>query len=143
MNDEFNKTLQLNIDDLIKSIPVVCSHCKQIYEIKQRHVGEGVEAGAAYGICPECEKKQAEELSAPEEEEHPEELPLNRTVTVNVDDMLKSIPIVCAWCNKIYHIKAWQVDKGKPTAVSHGICRDCEKKQQAELAQLNRDKLKR
>ena len=138
MKNEFDKTQQLNVDDLVKTIPVICSWCNEIYQIKQWNAEKGVEAGASYGMCPECEKTQFdEEPSAPKEEiveknDH-EEVPFDRTVVLNVEDMMKSIPIVCAWCNKIYHIKAWQVDEGQETAVSHGICPECEKKQQQEL----------
>ncbi len=144
MKDEFEKTQQLSIDDLVKTIPVICSWCNQIYQIKQWHAEKGVEAGASYGMCPECEKKQLDGIPSFSEDEvaekkevikeaQPEVLPFDRTVVLNVEDMLKSIPIVCAWCNQIYHIKAWQVDEGKETAVSHGICPECEKKQQTEL----------
>ena len=153
MKDEFDKTQQLNVDDLVKTIPVICSWCNQIYQIKQWHAEKGVEAGASYGMCPECEKSQLDEEPSPSEEKVVKkektveekvveqnddgEVPFNRTVVLNVEDMMKSIPIVCAWCNKIYHIKAWQVDEGKETAVSHGICPECEKKQQADLETLN------
>ena len=131
MKNNFDKTQQLNVDDLVKTIPVICSWCNQIYQIKQWHAEKGVEAGASYGMCPECEKEQLGEApSAPEEEVVEEEIvekvdseeeSFNRTVVLNVEDMMKSIPIVCAWCNHIYHIKAWQVDEGKEPAVSHGI----------------------
>ena len=64
----------------------------------------------------------------------------DRTQEFNVDDMVKTIPVVCAWCNKIYHIKQWTVDIGQPTGVSHGMCPGCEKKQQDELEQLLAEK---
>lgn len=57
----------------------------------------------------------------------------DRTQEFNIDDMVKTIPVVCSWCNKIYHIKQWTVDSGKQTGVSHGMCPSCEKKQQEEL----------
>ena len=58
---------------------------------------------------------------------------LNRTQKLNVDELLKTIPVICSWCNKIYHIKQWDVDEGKSTGVSHGMCPDCELKQMKEL----------
>lgn len=64
----------------------------------------------------------------------------DRTQEFNIDDMVKTIPVVCSWCNKIYHIKQWNVDSGKQTGVSHGMCPACEKKQQEELDQLIQEK---
>ena len=143
MKNEFDKTQQLGIDDFVKSIPVICSWCNQIYEIKQWYAEKGVEAGASYGMCPECEKKHNNDSSSTNEEEgdepRSEDTAFNQTIVLNVDEMLKSIPIVCAWCNKIYHIKAWEVKEGNKTAVSHGICAECEKRQQAELASLKKN----
>ena len=66
----------------------------------------------------------------------------DRTQELNIDDMVKNIPVVCAWCNKIYHIKEWAVEIGKPTGVSHGMCPGCEKKQQEELERLLEEKEK-
>jgi hypothetical protein len=60
----------------------------------------------------------------------------DRTQEFNVDDMVKTIPVICSWCNKIYHIKEWLVDIGQPTGVSHGMCPECEAKQQIELDRL-------
>jgi hypothetical protein len=63
-----------------------------------------------------------------------------RTSEVNVDDIVKTIPIVCSWCDKIYHIKLWTVKPGKPTGVSHGMCPECAKKQQVELEEFLKNK---
>ena len=41
---------------------------------------------------------------------------------------LKTIPIVCPWCNKIYKVTKWQVEKNRRTGISHGICPQCYKK---------------
>ena len=64
----------------------------------------------------------------------------DRTQEFNVDGILKTIPVVCSWCNKIYHIKQWPVEFGKPTGVSHGMCPECEKQQQEELDSLTEKK---
>ena len=56
-----------------------------------------------------------------------------RTTEVNVDDIVKTIPIVCSWCGRIYHIKQWLIKPGYPTGISHGMCSRCEKKQKNEL----------
>jgi hypothetical protein len=58
------------------------------------------------------------------------------TEVIDIKDMLKSIPIACSWCNKIYHIKQWQIAEGQRSGISHGMCPDCEKKQQVELDEL-------
>ncbi len=116
--------------------------------MKQWQVEKGKQAVASHGMCPACEKKQLEELQALTAAEKGEvqqqktqlspakKAPFKGTKEMNIDDMTKTIPIVCSWCNKIYHIKQWQVEKGKRTGVSHGMCPICEKKQQAELEKL-------
>ena len=43
-------------------------------------------------------------------------------------DEIKTIPIICPWCNKIYKVTKWQVAQNKRTGVSHGICPQCYKK---------------
>ncbi|HCE46971.1 MAG TPA: hypothetical protein DET40_25775 [Lentisphaeria bacterium] len=43
-------------------------------------------------------------------------------------DEIKTIPIVCPWCNKIYKVTKWQVSRDKRTGVSHGICPQCYQK---------------
>ncbi|HBC87926.1 MAG TPA: hypothetical protein DCZ94_13310 [Lentisphaeria bacterium] len=43
-------------------------------------------------------------------------------------DELKTIPIVCPWCNMIYKVSLWQVKRDKKIGVSHGICPQCYKK---------------
>jgi len=63
-----------------------------------------------------------------------------RTREVDVDDIVKTIPVVCSWCNKIYHIKQWSVAAGSPTGITHGICPDCEEKQQIELDKFLNEK---
>ena len=64
------------------------------------------------------------------------------TEVINIDDMVKTIPIACSWCDKIYHIKQWQLAKGQKSGISHGMCPKCEKKQEKELEKLNADKRK-
>ena len=63
-----------------------------------------------------------------------------RTTEVNVDNIVKTIPIVCSWCGKIYHIKKWTIEPGKPTGVSHGMCPKCAEKQKNELDKFLEDK---
>lgn len=63
--------------------------------------------------------------------------PPETTVMMRVDNLQKTIPVVCSWCNSIYNLKCWEVPEGKQTAVSHGMCPDCEKKQQQELDRLD------
>ena len=145
---EFNTTQQLNVDELLKSIPVICSWCNKIYHIKRWQAEKGKQAIASHGMCQECEKKQLEELQSMTSGAEPSHMdeqqqdiapPFKGTKEMNVDEMAKTIPIVCSWCNKIYHMKQWQVEKGKRTGVSHGMCRDCEKKQLEELEKLKKN----
>ena len=156
---DFNMTQELNMDDLVKTIPVICSWCNKIYHIKQWQVDKGTQTGASHGMCPECELKQLEELkqlnaakNAPDDEEpkNASDTPppppqqnlkaLKRTKELNIDQMSKTIPIVCSWCDKIYHLKEWQVEKGRRTGVSHGMCPECELKQKEELRKLQNSK---
>ena len=142
MKEEFDKTEQLSIGDFVKSIPVICSCCDKIYQIKKWYAEKGVQAEALYGECPECEKTQEGDSPSPTETDDcdSEEATFNNTIVLNIDEMLKSIPVVCAWCNKIYHINAWEVEEGKRTAISHGMCAECEKRQQEELEALKKDR---
>jgi hypothetical protein len=38
---------------------------------------------------------------------------------------MKTIPVICPWCNKIFKLSTWEVDKDKKTGVTHGICPEC------------------
>jgi len=38
----------------------------------------------------------------------------------------KSVPMVCAWCGKVYKIALWDMDE-RETQKSHGICEECHK----------------
>jgi hypothetical protein len=67
----------------------------------------------------------------------------DRTQELDMDEFMKTIPVICSWCNQIYHIKQWNVDSGKPTGVSHGMCPECEEKQQKELEQFILEKEQR
>ena len=58
------------------------------------------------------------------------------TEVINIEEMTKSIPIACSWCNKIYHIKHWQIAEGHRSGISHGMCPACAKKQQEEFEGL-------
>ena len=146
---KFDRTQQLNVDDLVKTIPVICSWCNKIYHIKHWQAEKGERTGVSQGICPECEKKRNELDNLPEEEtthsgyssglSSDNEAPFRGTRVIDIDAVAKTIPVVCSWCNKIYHIKQWQVDKGKRTGASHGMCPECEKKQLEELDKLNAD----
>jgi hypothetical protein len=59
-----------------------------------------------------------------------------RTEVININDMLKSIPIACSWCDKIYHIKQWQIAEGQRSGISHGMCPTCAEKQKKDLTNL-------
>jgi hypothetical protein len=103
-------------------------------------------------MCPDCELKQLEELkqlndskndpsaSADDDTASIQRTQFKKTKELNIDEMSKTIPIVCSWCNKIYHLKEWQVEKGRRTGVSHGMCPECERKQQEELRKLRNNK---
>ena len=58
------------------------------------------------------------------------------TKVIDISEMLKTIPIACAWCGKIYHIKQWQIAEGHRSGISHGICPTCAEKQKEELENL-------
>lgn len=38
---------------------------------------------------------------------------------------MKTIPVICPWCNRIFKMSRWEVDKDKKTGVTHGICPEC------------------
>lgn len=48
----------------------------------------------------------------------------------------RSIPSICAHCGNIYKINTWQVEEGKITGVSHGLCPDCFEKERARIEQM-------
>ncbi len=60
------------------------------------------------------------------------------TEVVDVKSMLKTIPIACSWCNKIYHLKQWQIEEGRRSGISHGMCPACVKEQEKELEKLDK-----
>lgn len=41
---------------------------------------------------------------------------------------LKSVPIICSWCNTIFRVSEWEVSEDKMTRPSNGICDACKKK---------------
>ena len=145
-------TQELNMDELVKTIPVICSWCNKIYHLKEWQVDKGKQTGASHGMCPDCEKKQLDELEKLNElkkqakKKDKNEISVSKMQTfkktkeLNIDQMSKTIPIVCSWCNKVYHLKEWQVDKGIRTGVSHGMCPECEQKQTDELRKLQNNK---
>lgn len=59
-----------------------------------------------------------------------------RTEVININDMVKSIPIACSWCSKIYHIKHWQIAEGQRSGMSHGVCPACAEKQKEDFTNL-------
>lgn len=149
---DFSVTQELNVDELVKTIPVICSWCNKIYHLKEWQVEKGKQTGASHGMCPDCEQKQLEELQKLNKLKEQAKVEdgnsisaskiqtLKKTKELNIDQMSKTIPIVCSWCNKIYHLKEWQVEKGNRTGVSHGMCPDCEQKQTDELRKLQKNK---
>ena len=150
--NDLNMTQELNMDELVKTIPVICSWCNKIYHLKEWQVDKGQQTGASHGMCPACEKNQLEELEKLNElkkqakEKDKNEISVSKmhafkkTKELNMDQMAKTIPIVCSWCDKVYHLKEWQVDKGSRTGVSHGMCPECEQKQTDELRKLQNNK---
>jgi len=61
----------------------------------------------------------------------PKEAPasdLTQVISREMLEEIKSIPIVCPWCNRLYSVARWKVELNRRTAVSHGICPDCYKK---------------
>ncbi len=120
-----DKTLEMNVDDLMRTVPVICSVCGKIYHLKHWKATEGKETAVSHGMCPECEKKQ---------KESPRRGSNMQTMICNPDDLPKTIPIACAWCGKIYQLKQWEI-KGR-TGVSHGICPQCAEKNKRELDQF-------
>ena len=38
---------------------------------------------------------------------------------------MKTIPVICPWCNRIFKMSKWEFDKDKKTGVTHGICPEC------------------
>ena len=61
-----------------------------------------------------------------------------KTEIIDVSKLTRTIPVACSWCNKIYHLKHWQIEEGRRSGISHGMCPDCEKKQVKELERLGK-----
>ena len=149
---DFSNTQELNMDELMKTIPVICSWCNKIYHLKEWQVDKGQETGASHGMCPDCEQKQADELNKLNELKNQAKQKESNSISVtkiqtfkktkelNIDQMSKTIPIVCSWCDKIYHLKEWQVEKGNRTGVSHGMCPECAQKQTDNLRKIQKNK---
>ena len=67
---------------------------------------------------------------------------MDKTQKIKMPMKSKTIPMICSWCKKLYGFKTWEVDESKRTGVSHGMCPDCLKKQNAKIqdAENNTDK---
>ena len=52
---------------------------------------------------------------------------------------VKTIPMICSWCNKLYHFEQVEVIDGKKTRPSHGICPGCLEKQKALISKASGD----
>jgi ssDNA-binding Zn-finger/Zn-ribbon topoisomerase 1 len=133
---KLNKTMEINLDEMAKTVPVVCSKCAKVFSLKKKMAKKGEKATADTGVCPECEAEEKKgsgknASSAPSER--------FGTMVFNVDDMPKTIPVACSWCGKVYHLKHWQIEKGRRSGISHGICPECEKKQLEELKKGKND----
>jgi len=59
--NQINVTKQIDISDMDKIVPVVCSWCDTIYYLKKWKMEDGQTTGVLRGVCPECEKKQKQE----------------------------------------------------------------------------------
>lgn len=46
---------------------------------------------------------------------------------------MKTIPLICSWCGKIYRIEKWKFEENQRTGVSHGICPDCLSRMHGQL----------
>ena len=133
-----DKTLEMNVDDLMRTVPVICSCCGKIYHLKQWKTAKGQETVVSHGICPECEAKQKEGAEGKNTDKRSPS-PGRETAVFNVKDMLKTIPVACAWCGKIYQLKQWDIKEGRRTGVSHGACPTCAEKYRKELEQSQGD----
>ena len=132
--DKPDKTLEMNVDDLMRTVPVICSWCGKIYHLKQWKTAKGQETVASHGMCPECEAKQKEGVAGSDTDKQSPS-PGKKTAVFNAADVLKTIPVACAWCGKIYQLKQWDVKEGRRTGVSHGVCPKCAEKHHKELEQ--------
>jgi len=61
MKRKINLTEQIDISDMDKIVPVVCSWCNKIYYLKKRRLEDGQTTAILRGVCHECEKKQRNE----------------------------------------------------------------------------------
>ncbi len=52
------------------------------------------------------------------------------TVRLSISKMeIKTIPMICPWCNKVFKVSKWEVEFGRKTGASHGICDECYRQQ--------------
>lgn len=52
------------------------------------------------------------------------------TVRLSISKLeIKTIPMICPWCNKVFKVSKWEVEFGRKTGASHGICDECYRKQ--------------
>ncbi len=54
-------------------------------------------------------------------------------VITEADMSRKSVPIVCAGCNKVFKIEIKNVSDSQKTGVSHGYCPECLEKMHNDL----------
>lgn len=64
----------------------------------------------------------------------------SKTVRLSIANLeIKSIPLICPWCNQIFKVSKWEIEYGRKTGASHGICPACYQKQLDELHAKNKD----
>jgi hypothetical protein len=55
---------------------------------------------------------------------------IDDTVRLSISKMeIKTIPMICPWCNRVFKVSKWEVEFGRKTGASHGICDECYRKQ--------------
>jgi len=56
---------------------------------------------------------------------------MDKTQKIKNPIKMKSIPLICSWCKKVFEIRTWEVREDQKTGPSHGMCPECMKKHEA------------
>jgi hypothetical protein len=49
----------------------------------------------------------------------------DETQKIKIPLKMKTIPMLCSWCGRIYELRVFEFQEHQKTGVSHGICPDC------------------
>ncbi|OGV54420.1 MAG: hypothetical protein A2017_03840 [Lentisphaerae bacterium GWF2_44_16] len=70
-----DKTQKIKMPMTAKTIPMICSWCKKLYDYKTWQVDESRRTGVSHGMCQDCLNKQNAKIHDPESRQNKKDKP--------------------------------------------------------------------